>query len=317
MLLTPILLLSGAAAAFVHPGALHTADDIARAKYHVTAGDEPWSTAFELLTQNGRSHSTWKPSAHEYIIRGSGYAENYGSAYNDAAAAYQLALRWLITGDDTFANASVRVLNAYGSTLKGLQGSTDLYLAAGLYGYQFANAAELMRSYSGWNISSQHDFGTMLTDIFASVSLSFLEKHNGNPTSKLHGHYYANWDLCNIANLMAVGIFTDNQTIAEYAAKYNVNQTVSYTAYDSFEGIQSNISAKSRGDIRPGFELLVAHYEDVKSMDASWSATYRDYVNKNTELGVEGGGGNYGPNSGGFDALGYGTLMYRRKCDEE
>lgn len=32
MLLTPILLLSGAAAAFVHPGALHTADDIARAK---------------------------------------------------------------------------------------------------------------------------------------------------------------------------------------------------------------------------------------------------------------------------------------------
>ncbi|TIA59075.1 chondroitin AC/alginate lyase [Aureobasidium pullulans] len=385
MLLTPILLLSGAAAAFVHPGALHTAEDIARAKYHVTAGDEPWSTAFELLTQNGRSHSTWKPSAHEYIIRGSGYAENYGSAYNDAAAAYQLALRWLITGDDTFANASVRILNAYSSTLKGLQGSTDLYLAAGLYGYQFANAAELMRSYSGWNIPSQHDFGTMLTDIFASVSLSFLEKHNGNPTSKFHGHYYANWDLCNIANLMAVGIFTDNQTmydyateyfltgagngalpnfavanfteegtgktltqgqeagrdqghatldfallgviaqqgfnqgndLAVYAAKYNVNQTVPYTRYDSFEGVQYNVSAKSRGNIRPGFELLVAHYEDVKGLNASWSAAYRDYVNQNTELGVEGGGGNYGPNSGGFDALGHGTLMYRRKCDEE
>lgn len=73
----------------------------------------------------------------------------------------------------------------------------------------------------------------------------------------------------------------------------------------------------SRGDVRPGFELLVAHYEDVKSLNASWSAAYRDYVNKNTELGVEGGGGDYGPNSGGFDALGYGTLMYRRKCDEE
>ncbi|THY13741.1 chondroitin AC/alginate lyase [Aureobasidium pullulans] len=391
MLLTPILLLSGAAAAFVHPGALHTADDIARVKYHVTAGDEPWSTAFELLTQNGRSHSTWKPSAHEYIIRGSGYAENYGSAYNDAAAAYQLALRWLITGDDTFANASVRILNAYSSTLKGLQGSTDLYLAAGLYGYQFANAAELMRSYSGWNISSQHDFGTMLTDIFASVSLSFLEKHNGNPTSKFHGHYYANWDLCNIANLMAVGIFTDNQTMYDYAteyfltgagngalpnfavanfteegtgktltqgqeagrdqghatldfallgviaqqgfnqgndlfatyesmilnAQYNVNQTVPYTAYDSFEGVQYNVSAKSRGNIRPGFELLVAHYEDVQGLNASWSAAYRDYVNQNTELRVEGGGGNYGPNSGGFDALGYGTLMYRRNRDEE
>ncbi|KAI7712973.1 hypothetical protein KC353_g7869, partial [Hortaea werneckii] len=101
---------------------------------------------------------------------------------------------------------------------------------------------------------------------------------------------------------------------AEYAAKYNVNQSVPYTPYESFEGTQTVISPDSRADIRPGFELLVAHYGDIAGLDASWSAGYRDYVNENTELGVEGGGGDYSPNSGGYDALGYGTLMYRRSA---
>jgi hypothetical protein len=36
----------------------------------------------------------------------------------------------------------------------------------------------------------------------------------------------------------------------------------------------------------------------------------RDFVNKQSG-GAEGGGGNYGTTSGGFDQLGYGTLMYR------
>ena len=32
-----------------------------------------------------------------------------------------------------------------------------------------------------------------------------------------------------------------------------------------------------------------------------------------SKLRPEGGGGNYGPNSGGFDQLGYGTLTYTLK----
>jgi len=31
----------------------------------------------------------------------------------------------------------------------------------------------------------------------------------------------------------------------------------------------------------------------------------------------EGGGGNYGPNSGGFDQLGYGTLLYTLDAAEQ
>lgn len=73
------------------------------------------------------------------------------------------------------------------------------------------------------------------------------------------------------------------------------------------------ISAKSRYDMRPGYEALVSYYSDLKGLNASWSEAFRDYVNANMTLNIEGGGGDYGPNSGGFDTFGYGTLMYRLK----
>lgn len=209
---------AGLSFAFVHPGALHTADDIARVKAHVDAGDEPWTTAWQLLTSNDHAQADWTPSPLETIYRGSDgvHAENYGSAYNDAAAAYQLAIRWLVSGNDSYADTSVAILNAWGSTLKNISGNSDLFLAAGLYGYQFANAGELMRGYTGWSTDDQAAFGTMLTDIFAKYSRSFLDDHNGNGPLI----YYANWDLCNIADLLAVGIFTDNQTMYDHAITY-------------------------------------------------------------------------------------------------
>jgi hypothetical protein len=52
--------------------------------------------------------------------------------------------------------------------------------------------------------------------------------------------------------------------------------------------------------------MIYNHYVKRKGMTAPY-----------TLLGVnttqpEGGGGDYGPNSGGFDQLGFGTLMYSR-----
>lgn len=98
---------------------------------------------------------------------------------------------------------------------------------------------------------------------------------------------------------------------AEYIGKYNVGQDVPYTAYNSYQGNQTVISNNSRGTVRPGFELLSAHYGQLKGLDSSWTDAYRDWVNVNSTSGVEGGGGNYGTTSGGFDGLGFGTLLYR------
>lgn len=102
---------------------------------------------------------------------------------------------------------------------------------------------------------------------------------------------------------------------AEYVAKYNTNNTVPYTPYTSWEGLLSVVASKQRFSVRPGYEAIASHYAGVKHLNASWSMEYRDYVNQNISAGVEGGGGDYGPNSGGYDAFGHGTLLYRIKSD--
>lgn len=104
----------------------------------------------------------------------------------------------------------------------------------------------------------------------------------------------------------------DRHSRSEYIAKYNVNEDVPFTTYDNpDQGTMTGISPASRGNVRPGFELLFAHYSDLEGLDASWTKEYIDYTNNGTG-GVEGGGGDYGSNSGGYDYLGFGTLMYRQ-----
>ncbi|PCH05785.1 Chondroitin AC/alginate lyase [Penicillium occitanis (nom. inval.)] len=392
LLLLPFFFLS-IKAAFVHPGALHTANDFKRITGYVNAKTTPWYTDWELLLNSSYAQSTYKSQAVSAIYRGSDgvHAENYNLLYEDAAAMYQLALRWKISGDSTYGKAAVSLLNSWGSTLKVIGGDPNQWLATGLYGYQLANAAEIMRGYSGWASADFSTFQNMMENVFAAQNQYFLATHNGSANIP-----YANWDLCNMASMLAIGILNDNATKfdwvvnyfyngwghgavgnstnfiianftesgsskilsqgqeagrdqghatldftlagvlaqqaynqgtdlfaavgnaflngAEYVSKYNVGYDVPYTPYVSYEGDQTVISSASRGDARPGYELLYAHYNDLKGLNASWTGKYRDYVNSNITAGVEGGGGNYGPNSGGFDGLGFGTLLYRLKA---
>jgi hypothetical protein len=176
-----IVALAVSVTGFIHPGLLHTSKDLERAKGHVTKGDEPWTTDWQLLLNNSHASPTYEPNPQATVYRGSDgtHAENYRRLFNDAHAAYQLAIRWHIQGDDQYANACVTILNAWSSTMKAIGGSSDRYLAAGIYGYQLANAAELLRSYSGWSTSDQHQMKTFLQDVFFSASYTFLTTHNG------------------------------------------------------------------------------------------------------------------------------------------
>ncbi|KAF2855137.1 exopolysaccharide inner membrane protein-like protein [Plenodomus tracheiphilus IPT5] len=384
---------------FVHPGALHTSQDIERVKNHVKNKEQPWLRAMQHLETLPLAQTTRPPIAVATLTRGidpedRSLPQNYANAYRDAHGAYQLALRWLMTDDTKFADAAVKILNAWSSTLKTIRGNGDRFLAAGIYGYEFANVGELMRTYSGWSQQDQDKFGAMLNDIFAKYNRNFLDNHNGIPA-----HYYANWYQCNIASLMAIGIFNDNQTMfdfavdyfrdgpidgkvaygalpffsianfteegstkilmqgqeagrdqghamldfallgvigqqgrnqgvdtfgfygsqilngAEYAAKYNTNHTVPYTPFQSYQGLQSVISDNQRFNLRPGYEAIYSYYAECLGQNASWSKAYRDYVNADNKQNIEGGGGDYGTTSGGFDAFGHGTLMYRLTAD--
>ena len=65
---------------------------------------------------------------------------------------------------------------------------------------------------------------------------------------------------------------------------------------------QTVISSSSQGDNRPAWELIYNHYAILNGATAPYSTAYAD---RNRP---EGGGGNYGSTSGGYDQLGFGTL---------
>lgn len=175
------LLFAAAASAFVHPGLLHTAEDFSRIKGHVDNGDAPWSTGWDLLTSNSHASPTYEPNPQETVYRGNDgeHGENYAALFNDAHAAYQLAVRWKIDGSSEYADAAINVLNGWSSTMKAIGGTSDGFLAAGIYGYQLANAGEIMRDYDGWAEADRNALGALLVDVFYADSYRFLTTHNG------------------------------------------------------------------------------------------------------------------------------------------
>ena len=66
------------------------------------------------------------------------------------------------------------------------------------------------------------------------------------------------------------------------------------------------ISEAGRGHLRPVWDLLHFHYTRRKYLSVPYISQMAALVRP------EGGGGDYGPNSGGFDQTGFGTVMYAK-----
>lgn len=200
---------------FIHPGLLHTEADFERMRSKIQAGEEPWASAWNGLISDGISSLGPSPAPLTVVVRG-GDGQNFGRLVAQIRFAYALALRWKISGDEDYAKRAVEFLNAWSSTLTGITGNADRFLAAGLYGYEFANVGEIMRTYDGWQPEDRARFKTMLLDIFYPISHHFLVNHNGACIS----NYWANWDLANIANVLAIGVYADRPDLYQEALDY-------------------------------------------------------------------------------------------------
>lgn len=370
-----------------HPGGLNVTEDFDRIKAALAANNADITAGYNKLKANSHADSNYAPNPVVKLIRGGKSreepeADNYARAFNDAAAAYQLALRWKIEGRAGYANKAIQILNAWAATCTQLSGDPNVFLAAGFYGYQFALAGEMMRDYSGWAPKDFQAYQQWMLTVFYPKNHSFLVDHNGACID----HYWANWDLANLASVMAIGILTDNRTLyneavnyfqrgggngnirkaiyyvhkdlgiaqvqesgrdqghatlvlailgticemawhqgddfygfgdnlvlkaSEYTAKYNsAMEEVPFQAYPYKDCdttiVQSVISDVQRGTVRPMYTMIYGHYVKRKGLKAPYT---ENAMNKDFP---EGGGGDYGPNSGGFDQLGFGTLLYTR-----
>ena len=172
---------------------MHTEADFSRMREKIAAGAQPWVAGWNALTSSGRASVGATPNPLETVVRG-GDGENFRTMVEDLERAYQFAVHWKVSGDTAYADRAVLFLNAWSSTMKALNGNADRFLAAGIYGYQWANAAEIMRSYSGWLPEDLARFQNLMLEVFYPLSHSFLIDHNGSNIT----NYWANWDLCAI-----------------------------------------------------------------------------------------------------------------------
>ena len=201
---------------FVHPGLLHTEADFERMRQKVAANAQPWVAGWNALTSNGRSQLGAKPRPLATVIRGDVPGQNFAQFYIDVARAYQLALRWKVSQDTRYADLAVVFLNEWSSTLKEVTGNADRFLAAGIYGQQFANAAEIMRSYPGWAAGDFERFQNMMLTVFYPLNHDFLTRHNGAVIT----NYWANWDQCALGSILAIGVLCDRTDLYDEAISY-------------------------------------------------------------------------------------------------
>lgn len=395
---------------FIHPGMLHTQEDFDRIKEQLEAGETQVVQGYNKLKSNAYSSSSVTTYPVEHIVRGGGSGENYMNAARGAAMAYQNALRWKIGGEKAHAEKAVDILNSWARICKSVGGDTNQSLAAGLYGYQFANAAELMRDYEGWKEEDFHAFKDWMLYIWYPRSIDFLRRRHDTWRNGSPGHYWSNWGLCNVLCVMSIGILCDdvfiyNQGVSfykydivgnfndeekeiiknsglteflgnlvpamyedkrgpagyfgqmqesgrdqghslmavglavdicqiawnqgddlfsymdnrlaagiEYVAAYNSNsieaEQLPWTNYaycdvrcnDGLGWVQTGINGGGRGNDRPYWDRILAHYEGIKGLSMPYSRAMKKRYN------VDGGGGDYSQNSGGFDHLGFSSL---------
>ena len=204
-----------AARVFKHPGLLHTEADFNRMRAKVQAGAQPWLDGWNKLLTTGRSHLGNNPRPLATVVRG-GDGSNFGQLFTDTARAYQLAVRWKVTNDVAYANKAIQYLNEWSAKLTAITGNADRFLAAGIYGYQFANAAEIMRTYEDWAPADLARFQNMMLTVFYPISHHFLTVHNGADIT----NSWANWDQCNLASILAIGVLCDRQDLYDEAISY-------------------------------------------------------------------------------------------------
>ncbi|MDF7801735.1 alginate lyase family protein [Pontiellaceae bacterium B1224] len=230
---------------FVHPGILHTKEDMLRIRENVAAGKQPYLAGFEVLKNHPQSSSDYevkggfKETGRKPSVRSSEHE-------SDANAAYQNAMMWVITGDRAYADKSIEIINAWSGKLKEISGK-DAILSAGISGVKFVAAAEVLRyTNSGWSEMDILRAEKMFTDVYYPVCENMADFANGN------------WALAALQTVMAIAVFTDDQAMFDRAVDwfYNGKDNARLTNYVINEAGQCQESGRDQQHTMLGLGYL-------------------------------------------------------------
>jgi Alginate lyase len=183
-----------------HPGALHTQADLARVRAGVSAATEPWASAWKAAA-GADAGKTYQPNVKADIT-------DVYALQNQGHAAYVLAVKWVASGDNSYAQAAIRVLDAWVSTVKRLD-ANNTTLRTGIGAVQLANAAEII-AYGFGGAAGWPDARVAQAKVwFSDVVWPHIAEGVGQRSS--------NWGTSALAGCMSVAIFSGDQTKLDYA----------------------------------------------------------------------------------------------------
>ena len=224
---------------FVHPGILVDKTQLDFVKAKILAGQEPWLSAFNKAKSSylGSKSYVAKPVAIVQCSQGS-YTTTYPQSgcvaqNQDAVAAYNQALLWYYTGDATYANKSIEIMNAWASTLTEIKfdqprdvngvatyggtTGTRIYangmLQGGWSAQNLTRAAEIMR----YTYKSPTTGGWSEADI-AKMENNLKTVHY--PLNKNGWTAGGNWETTFAEAMTNIGIFSNDTTIYNQGLNY-------------------------------------------------------------------------------------------------
>jgi hypothetical protein len=195
-----------APAAFAHPGVLVSQPQLDRVRLKVTAGAQPWRSAYTQLRASRYAALDWQPRPRATVECGSASHPDNGCTdeRQDALAAYTDALVWYISRDARYAAKAIEILNAWPPVIERHTNSNTM-LQTGWAGTGFSRAAELIRySGAGWAAADVDRFATMLRTVYLPMLVRGAPIYNGN------------WELVMIDAMAGIAVFLDDR--ATFAA---------------------------------------------------------------------------------------------------
>lgn len=178
-------------AGFLHPGIGVSAKMLRTMQRHTRTGDEPWRSAFSLLSSHPRAGTdagmSWKDGAAEYIDVpfGDGGLRVAHDAQCDGDTASKQAIMYVITGDSRHRANCMRIMRAW-SRVRSAALHRDQQIRWGIALYKLCFTAEIMRCTSAeepsllWSDDDDGNFRRFLAAIEFTVDgwWYFMNQHS-------------------------------------------------------------------------------------------------------------------------------------------
>jgi hypothetical protein len=240
---------------WVHPGIVVSADQLQATRAAYQAGNP-------VIVQQVNNAMNSDYGSLNYTVQGpwpgginqcgadSDPNQGCSDADDDSDAAYVQALLWYITGNQTYANNAINIMNTYSNNFKGYAGTNGLScpsgtdcsngpLQSGWDSEKWPRAAEIIYygttsngSGSGWSSAGFTAFQNLMVNIYQPVI------ENGSGTN-------GNWDMSMIEGTMEIAVLTQNAALMTQARTMWEGRVPDLFYLESLDG--SNHAASPRG----------------------------------------------------------------------